>query len=45
MPNAPKTRTFRCSDDLWDAAKAKAALDDRTVTEILINALQEYVKD
>ncbi len=46
MPNAPKTptRTFRCPDDLWNAAKDKAAVEDRTVTDVLIKALQEYVK-
>jgi hypothetical protein len=47
VPNAPKTptKTFRCPDDLWNPAKAKAASEERTVTDVLIKALQEYVKD
>lgn len=47
MPNAPKTptRTFRCPDDLWEAAKDKAAVEERTVTDVLITALKDYVQD
>ena len=47
MPNAPKTptRTFRCPDDLWAAAKDKAAVEEITVTDVLIQALKDYVAE
>jgi hypothetical protein len=47
VPNAPKTptRTFRCPDELWEAAKDKAAVEERTVTDVLLKALREYVAD
>jgi hypothetical protein len=45
MPNAPKTptRTIRVSDELWSAVKDKALEDGRTVTDVIIAALKEYV--
>lgn len=45
MPNAPKTptRTIRVSDELWAAVKQQAAEDGRTVTDVIIAALKEYV--
>lgn len=43
-PKIP-TRTFRCHEDLWQAAKAKAADEDMTVTDVLIMALQVFVED
>jgi hypothetical protein len=45
MPNAPKTptRTIRVSEELWAAAKEKAAIEERTLTDVLITALREYV--
>ena len=47
MPNSPKTptRTIRVSNDLWNAVKDKAKIDGRTVTDVIIEALKEYVKD
>lgn len=47
MPNAPKTptRTIRVSTELWSAVKEKAALDNRTVTDVIIEALKEYVSN
>jgi predicted transcriptional regulator len=47
MPNAPKTptRTIRVPDDLWKAVQKKAALQDVTVTSIIIKALEEYLLD
>ena len=44
MPNSPKTptRTIRVSNELWNAVKEKAALDNRTVTDVIIEALKEY---
>jgi predicted DNA binding CopG/RHH family protein len=45
MPNAPKTptRTIRVSSDLWTAVKDKAAIEERTVTDVIIEALKAYV--
>jgi hypothetical protein len=45
MPNAPKTptRTIRVSSDLWNAVKDKAAIEERTVTEVIIEALKKYI--
>lgn len=47
MPNAPKTptRTIRVSTDLWTAVKDKAAIEERTVTDVIVQALKAYVKD
>ena len=47
MPNAPKTptRTIRVSNDLWTAVKDKAAIEERTVTDVIIQALKAYVDD
>lgn len=45
MPNMPKTptRTIRVSDALWTAVQKKAASEDRTVTSIIIDALEAYL--
>jgi hypothetical protein len=47
MPNAPKTptRTIRVSTDLWTAVKDRAAIEERTVTDVIIEALKAYVGD
>lgn len=37
------TRTFRCPDDLWNAAKDKAASMEISVTDVLIESLEEFV--
>lgn len=37
------TRTFRCPDALWEAAKEKAASMDITVTDVLIESLEDFV--
>lgn len=46
MPNAPKTptRTIRVSDELWLAVQKKAAKQSVTVTSIIIDALEAYIK-
>ena len=46
MPNAPKTptRTIRVSDELWTAVQKKAALEEVTVTSVIIKALQDYIE-
>jgi hypothetical protein len=47
MPNAPKTptRTIRVSTDLWLAVKEKAAIENRTVTDVIVEALKAYIKE
>jgi predicted transcriptional regulator len=46
MPNAPKTptRTIRVPDDLWKAVQKKAASESVTVTSVIIDALEKYLK-
>lgn len=46
MPNKPKTphRTIRISDELWQAAQAKAAERGETLTDVLRRSLERYVK-
>ena len=46
MPNAPKTptRTIRVPDPLWKAVQKKAASENVTVTSVIIDALENYVK-
>lgn len=47
MPNVPKTptRTIRVSDQLWSAVQKKAAAEKVTVTSIIIEALELYIKE
>jgi predicted DNA binding CopG/RHH family protein len=47
MPNAPKTptRTIRVATDLWSAVKEKAAIEGRTVTDVIVEALKAYIKE
>ena len=47
VPNQPKTpaRGVRVADELWSAAKAKAAANGETVTDVIVRALQEYVAE
>jgi predicted transcriptional regulator len=46
MPNTPGTprRTVRIPDDLWDAAARIAAARDESLSDILRQALERYVK-
>jgi predicted DNA binding CopG/RHH family protein len=47
MPNKPRpenpTRPVRVEDDLWAAAKAKAAAEGTTVSAVIRKALERYV--
>lgn len=45
MPNAPKTptHTIRVTDELWQAAKAKAEKNGVTLTSVIIEALEAYL--
>jgi hypothetical protein len=46
MPNKPKTplHSFRCPDDLWEAAKAKAEARGENWSEELRKMVERYVK-
>jgi predicted DNA-binding protein len=46
MPNQPKTpmRSFRISDELYDYLAALAKTQGRTVTDVVREALETYVK-
>lgn len=46
VPNQPKTpiRSFRIPDDVYDAAKAKAAERGETLTDVVKKALERYAK-
>lgn len=48
MPNQPRpdnpARTVRVPDDLWNAARAKAATNGETVADVIRRALERYVK-
>lgn len=37
-------RNVRIDDDLWNAAKERAAENDETVAQVIRRALREYVK-
>ena len=41
MPRTP-TRSLRVPDAVWEAAKAKASADGRTMTEVIISFLRWY---
>lgn len=36
-------RNVRVPDGLWNAAKAKAAEEGRTITDVIVSALHRYV--
>lgn len=46
VPNQPKTphHSFRVDDELWQAAKERAAERGETVAEVLRAFLREYVE-
>lgn len=46
MPNQPKTpmHSFRCPDELWDAAKAASKDLDTTITAELQRSLKNLIK-
>lgn len=47
VPNQPETpnRTIRVPDELWEAAKRKAADRGETVTDVVLRALRTYVRE
>ncbi|GGU17043.1 hypothetical protein GCM10007979_14350 [Nocardioides albus] len=42
---ASKVRQFRCSDELWEAAQAKAETKGETLSDVLRALLADYVGD
>lgn len=46
VPNQPKTpmRSVRIPDDIWEAAKAKAAERGDSMTDVIRQALERYAK-
>ena len=38
-------RTVRVPDELWEAAKRVASDRDETVTDVILRALERYVRD
>lgn len=47
MPNKPATphRTVRVPDELWQAVKRKAEAEGVTITEVIIKALERFLRD
>ena len=43
MPETP-ARNLRIPDDLWQAAKERAAEEHTTVTAVVIAALRRYIR-
>lgn len=43
-PTHTPPRSIRIPDDLWSATKAKAAERGETVTDVVVRALERYVK-
>lgn len=39
-----KMRSVRVSDSLWAAVKARAAAEEKTVSEVIVDALKAYVR-
>jgi predicted DNA binding CopG/RHH family protein len=40
-----KTRTLRVSDSLWEAVKEKSSIEGKTITDVIVKALEEYIGD
>ena len=47
MPNQPATptRSIRIPDEIWESAVAKAHAEGTTVTEVVIKALERFLRD
>jgi predicted HicB family RNase H-like nuclease len=39
-----KARSVRVSDSLWAAVKVKAAADQKSVSEVIVDALKAYIR-
>lgn len=47
MPNQPATpvHSVRVPDELWEAAKQKAAENGETITAVILRLLTRYVRE
>ena len=47
VPNQPKTpnHSVRIPDEIWEAAKRKAADHGETITDVILRALKRYIRD
>ena len=47
VPNQPKTpvHSVRIPDEIWDAAKRKAADHGETITDVILRLLKRYVRE
>lgn len=47
VPNQPKTpnRSFRIADDIYYPAREKAAAEGRTLTDVVTEALLDYIDE
>lgn len=45
MPNQPKTpvKSFRIPEDVYRAALAKAAAEDRSLADVIVEYLEHYI--
>lgn len=43
MSKGTTLRNIRIADELWDSAKAKAKAEGRNVSEVIREALEQYV--
>jgi len=41
---AKKARSVRVSDSLWQAVKDKAVSDQKSVSEVIVDALKAYIR-
>lgn len=44
-PRGTKLRNIRVADEVWVPAKMKAAAEQTTVSDVVRNALVDYIKD
>lgn len=45
MSRGTTHRSIRIPDDLWEAARKKAAAEGRTISDILRESLEQYVQE
>lgn len=47
VPNMPATpnRTIRVPDEIWEPAMAKAHDEGKTLTEVIVKALEAFLRD
>jgi len=44
-PRGTKLRNIRVADEVWGPAKARAEAEQTTVSDVVRNALVDYIKD